>query len=288
MRWVIGILVVVVLVIIGYQYFGDRGVDVAEQPEVDVTDEAQVAEEPAAEPPAEVAEPAEPAPMETEQAAEEPAEAVEETAEATEEPATATEESAEEAVTATGEAGEQPAEEAGEVATQTEEAAEATQETAQQAQETAEQAVEATEEAVQATGEAAEETAAGAQQVVEETLTEAQTAALTVGDVNVGEQVTGAVQNVEEALQGITDAQSAEAAVPQLNAVNTRLEELSSTVDQLPDDAKKILADVLSTRVTELKTLAADVTAQEGVGEVVNPALEPIIAKLEDWSQQPA
>jgi uncharacterized phage infection (PIP) family protein YhgE len=113
-------------------------------------------------------------------------------------------------------------------------------------------------------------------------------AALTVGDVNVGEQVTGAVQNVEEALQGITDAQSAEAAVPQLNAVNTRLEELSSTVDQLPDDGKKVLADVLNERVAELKTLAADVTAQEGVGDVVNPALEPIIAKLEDWSQQPA
>ena len=32
MRWVIGILVVVVLVILGYQYFGGtRGVDVAEQ-----------------------------------------------------------------------------------------------------------------------------------------------------------------------------------------------------------------------------------------------------------------
>ena len=271
MRWVIGILVVVVLVIIGYQYFGDRGVDVAEQPEVG-TDEAQVAEEPAEEPPAEVAEPAEPAPQETEQAApaepapqeteqaaEEPAGAVEETtdeaAEATEEttdqPATATEETAEEAATA---AGEEPAEATGEVATQTEEATEGTE-------------------------------PAG---VAQEELTETQIAALTVGDVNVGEQVTGAVQNVEQALQGITDAQSAEAAVPQLNAVNTRLEELSSTVDQLPDDGKKVLADVLNERIAELKTLAADVTAQEGVGDVVNPALEPIIAKLEDWSQQPA
>jgi hypothetical protein len=76
--------------------------------------------------------------------------------------------------------------------------------------------------------------------------------------------------------------------VPTLNTVNVKLEELSATVDQLPDDAKKVLADVLNERVTELKTLATDITAQEGVGEVVNPALEPIMAKLEDWSQQPA
>src|SRR5919106_739109 len=225
MRWVIGIVVVVVLVIIGYQYFGDRGVDVAEQPEVG-TDEAQVTEEPAEEPPAEVAEPAEqPAEQpaeETEQAAEEPAGAVEEP---TEEAADATEETAEEPATATGQAGEQ--------------------------------AAETTEQTAEAPAETAEEPATPTEQV--------------------GEQVTGAVQNVEEALQGITDAQSAEAAVPALNAVNVKLEELSGTVDQLPDDGKKVLADVLNERVAELKTLAADVTAQEGVGEVVNPALEPII-----------
>ena len=119
-------------------------------------------------------------------------------------------------------------------------------------------------------------------------MTEAQTAALTVGDVNVGEQLTEVVQSTEETLQGITDAASAEAAVPELNAINTRLEELSGTVGQLPDDAKKVLADVLGKRVTELKTLAENLAGQQGVGDVVKPALEPIIAKLEDWAQAPA
>jgi phosphoglycerate-specific signal transduction histidine kinase len=119
-------------------------------------------------------------------------------------------------------------------------------------------------------------------------LTEAQTAALTVGDVNVGEQLTETMQSTQETLQGITDAASAEAAVPELNAINTKLEELTATVDQLPDDAKKVLADVLGERVTELKTLADNVLGQQGVGDVVRPALEPIIAKLEDWAQAPA
>ena len=119
-------------------------------------------------------------------------------------------------------------------------------------------------------------------------MTEAQTAALTVGDVNVGEQLTDVMQNTEETLQGITDAASAQAAVPKLNEINTQLEKISGTVDQLPADAKKVLADVLGERVTELKTLADKLAGQAGVGDVVKPALEPIIAKLEGWAQAPA
>ncbi len=105
-------------------------------------------------------------------------------------------------------------------------------------------------------------------------MTEAQTAALTVGNVNVGEQVTGIVTSLDETLKGVTDAPSAEAAVPDLKDINAKLDQLSATVSQLPGDGKKVLADVLSKRVAELKTLAAEVTAKQGVGPVVKPALD--------------
>ena len=52
----------------------------------------------------------------------------------------------------------------------------------------------------------AEEAAAGAQQPIEEVLTEAETWALTVGDVNVGEELRDIVQNTQGALEGIIDA----------------------------------------------------------------------------------
>jgi hypothetical protein len=45
---------------------------------------------------------------------------------------------------------------------------------------------------------------------------------------------------------------------------------------------------LLSKQVTELKTMAADVTAKEGVGPVVKPALDPVMTKLEGWAKQPA
>jgi hypothetical protein len=281
MRWIIGIVIVAVIAILGYQYFGARDMDVAEQAQEGAQQATQEAEEAA---------------EATGQAAEEAAEATQEAAdqaqETAEQAAAGAEQATEEAAEATQGAPDQAqgtAEQAAAGAQQaTEEAAEATQETAEQAVEETEQATqeaaEATEQAAEATEEAAEETTAGAQA----TLTEAQTAALTVGDVNVGQELTDIVDDAEASLQGITDVASAEAAVPALNDLNTQLEQLSATVDQLPEDAKKVLADVLGDRVTELKTLADRVTGQEGVGAVLTPALEPVIAKLEDWAQQPA
>ena len=271
MRWVIGIVVVAVLALLGYQYFGDRVTEVAEQP--GVTEQgANVAE----------------------QAAEEAEQAADQAATATEEAATATnrrggrdcDRGGRRAGGRDGRAGRPSRSRRCRTGSGVRRAGrrQAAQGAAQQAEQATEQAAEATQEAAQG----AADTAAGAAAGAEETLTEAQTAALTVGDVNVGEQLTDVMQNTEETLQGVTDAASAEAAVPKLNDINTQLQKISGTVEQLPADAKKVLADVLGERVTELKVLADKLAGQAGVGDVVKPALEPIIAKLEGWAQAPA
>jgi hypothetical protein len=300
MRWIIGIVIVVVLAILGYQYFGARDMDVAEQAQEGAQQAGQQAEE-ATEATGQAAEEtAEQAGDATQETAEEAAtgaqQATEEAAEATEGAADQAQQTGEQAAEGAQQATEEAAEDTEETAEQpaagaqqaTEEAAEGTEETAEQAaggaQQATEEAAGATEQAAEATQEAGEGTAAGAQ----ETLTEAQTAALTVGDVNVGQQLTEIVGNTEESLKGVTDVASAEAAVPALNDINAQLEKLAAPVGQLPEDAKKVLADVLGDRVTELKTLADSVTSREGVGAVLTPVLEPIMAKLDSWAQQPA
>jgi hypothetical protein len=246
MRWVIGIVVVAVLVVLGYQYFGPGSEQIAEQ-----------AEQPA-EPATETAEPAETTEPE-------PAEQAAETAEQ------ATEEAAE----ATGEAAD-TAEEAAETAEQaTEEAAEATGEAA----ETAEQAAGTAE---QATGEATGEMAEAAEELAQSS------AALVVGDIDLGKELTGVVDRTSAALSGITDAASAEAALPALNEARTKLDDLTPTVEQLPDNAKETLAGAVSGMLPELRTLVDKVNGMEGAGEVVKPAVEPIMAKLDAWAKQPA
>ena len=163
MRWVIGIVVVAVLVILGYQYFRPGSEQIAEQAE-------------------------------------------------------------------------QPAEQAAETAQQaTEDAAEAAGEAAQTAGEMAEEAGAATEQTM---GEATEEMAQAGEEL-------AQSAALVVGDIDLGRELTGVVDRVSGALSGITDAASAEAALPTLNEVRTKLDDLTATVEQLPAEARTTLAGVV-------------------------------------------
>jgi hypothetical protein len=300
MRWIIGIVVLAVVAILGYQYFGARDVDVVQEVEEGAQQTAEAVDDTARDAAQEVKEGAERVTEEVEGTADEATQATQETAEQaaeeTREAAEATQETAEQAAEATQETAEQAAEATQETA---EQAAEATQETAEQATEATEQAASdaagevdsATEEAseeVTAATESATEQAGEAAGAVQESLTEAQVAALTVGDVNVGEQVSDVVANLETSLEGVTDAASAEAALPTLTEINTQLKDLSGTVGQLPEDAKKILADFLNDPVTQLKTTAEGVMNQEGVGDVLRPALEPIMATLESWAQQPA
>ena len=105
MRWIIGIVVLAVVAILGYQYFGARDVDVAEQAEQGAQQTAEA-----------VGEAAEKAAEATEQAASDAAREVEEAAERATEEVTGTAEEAtqatEETAAQTGEAAQQTAEQA--------------------------------------------------------------------------------------------------------------------------------------------------------------------------------
>ena len=109
-----------------------------------------------------------------------------------------------------------------------------------------------------------------------------------VGDIDLGKELTGVVDRTSAALSGITDAASAEAALPALNAARTKLDDLTPTVEQLPADAKATLASAVTGMLPELRTLVDKVNGIEGVGGVVKPAVEPIMAKLDAWAKQPA
>jgi ABC-type transporter Mla subunit MlaD len=130
-------------------------------------------------------------------------------------------------------------------------------------------------------GEATEEMAEAGEELAE-------SAALVVGDIDLGRELTGVVDRTSDALSGITDAASAEAALPALNEVRTKLDDLTATVDQLPAEAKTTLSGVVSGMLPKLQALVDQVSGIEGVGEVVKSAVEPIMAKLDAWAKQPA
>ncbi|MEM7024440.1 MAG: hypothetical protein AAF637_17955 [Pseudomonadota bacterium] len=185
------------------------------------------------------------------------------------------EETAQEAteqVEAAAEAVTEEAEEAAEEVTEAaEEAADAATETAQEAADTV------TETASEATDQATDTAQQAAQSVSE----------LTVNGVDLGQEIGTMVSDATSALDGITDQASAEAALPSLEAVQTKLDELSGNVEGLPEAAKSSLASLLEDGLPALQTLVTKVEGMEGVGPVVKPTLDAIMSKLDSWAQQP-
>jgi hypothetical protein len=103
---------------------------------------------------------------------------------------------------------------------------------------------------------------------------------LMVGDVNVGEQVTDVFEGTTTALNGVTDAASAEAALPKLNELNDGLGKLEGMVGQLPAEGKSALAALVSSSLPELEALIAKVSEIPGAGEVIKPVADSMLEKL--------
>lgn len=182
---------------------------------------------------------------------------------------------------------EQVEETAEQVVEETQEAAEQATDTAQEAaQEATDTAQEAAEEATDTAQEAAEEatdTAQEAAQSASDTV-----AALTVEGVNIGQEIGTMVSDTTSSLSGITDKASAEAALPSLEAVQTKLDDLSGTVSGLSEEGKEALASLLADGLPSLQELVTKVEGMEGVGEVVKPTLDAIMGKLDEWAKQPS
>jgi hypothetical protein len=103
---------------------------------------------------------------------------------------------------------------------------------------------------------------------------------LVVGDVNLGQEVTGALASATTTLNGVTDAASAQAALPKLTEVNDKLDQLGGLVGQLPAEGKTALAALINGALPDLEALIAKVGEIPGVGTVIKPAADAMVAKL--------
>jgi hypothetical protein len=113
-------------------------------------------------------------------------------------------------------------------------------------------------------------------------------AGLEIGDTDVGRQVSQAVDEVTATLGGITDRASAEAALPKLAQIDGRLSQLKPKLAQLPANARKTLASLVTGMLPRIQSAVDRVQTTPGAGEVVKPALDPIVTKLDGWSEKPA
>ncbi len=84
-----------------------------------------------------------------------------------------------------------------------------------------------------------------------------------------------------EALSGITDVDSAKAALPDIQAATSSLGGMSDVIARLPAAAKGPISAVLNNGITALQPLIDKVSAIPGVGELIQPVVGPVLETLQ-------
>jgi hypothetical protein len=103
---------------------------------------------------------------------------------------------------------------------------------------------------------------------------------LTVGGLDIRKEVTDSITNLRTTLTGITDAASAQAALPKLQDVTAQIDKVDSLVGQLSPEQRKVLAGMVNPLMPSLDQLFDKVLAIPGVAELLKPTIDALRAKL--------
>jgi Bacterial protein of unknown function (DUF937) len=110
------------------------------------------------------------------------------------------------------------------------------------------------------------------------------TQSVMVGGVDVGKQIGDSLGDLRTSLASITDAASARAALPKLEAATAQIDKIVGTVRQLPADQRQVADGLVASSMTAINQLFDKVLAIPGVAEVVRPTIDSLRTKLADLS----
>lgn len=104
---------------------------------------------------------------------------------------------------------------------------------------------------------------------------------LTIGGVNLANQVNASVGSLKTVLPGMTDEASAKAALPRLKEATAQLNEVSSRATQLSPEGKTILAKLVVAATPAINQMCDKVLATPGAGAIAKPAIDELRGKLD-------
>ena len=104
---------------------------------------------------------------------------------------------------------------------------------------------------------------------------------LTVGGMNLANQINASVGSIRSVLPGITDAASAQAALPKIKEATAQLNEVSSRATQLSPEGKSTLVKLIVAATPTINQMCDKVLAMPGAGDVAKPAIDELRGKLD-------
>jgi hypothetical protein len=108
---------------------------------------------------------------------------------------------------------------------------------------------------------------------------------LTVGGMNLANQVTSSVGALRSVLPGITDVASAQAALPKLREATAQLSEVSNLAAKLSPEGKSALAKMIAAATPAINQMCDKVLATPGVGDIAKPAIDELRGRLDTLSR---
>ena len=93
-------------------------------------------------------------------------------------------------------------------------------------------------------------------------------------------QVTDFFRSATDTFTGIKDTASAEAAIPKIRDLSSRLDSLRGSMDQLPSDARGRIAAQFTDLRAKLTPVFDSVLAMPAVGDRLKPLIEELRTKM--------
>ena len=109
-----------------------------------------------------------------------------------------------------------------------------------------------------------------------------------VDGVDVKNTLGDSLSDVRTSLQGVTDVDSARAALPRLDAAKNQIDRVSGLAGQLTPDQRQSIAGVIAPALPAIDQLSNKVLDIPGVGDVLRPTLDPVKTKLAELAGQPS
>lgn len=93
------------------------------------------------------------------------------------------------------------------------------------------------------------------------------------------QKLSAVIPSLQQTLAGITDKESAQKALPKLDVLEDTVSKLSGQFDQLPENAKKTVSELIQKGTSSLQPLVESVLALPAV-QAIRPKLEAIMTQL--------
>ena len=103
---------------------------------------------------------------------------------------------------------------------------------------------------------------------------------LMLAGVDVGKEIAGGFENLRTALEGITDADSAKAALPKLQSAKGQIDKVNGLIGQLSPEQRKILAGLVNQFMPTINPLFDKVLTIPGVAELIKPTIDGLRTNL--------